>query len=148
MRLTTPSRFRAWLLALEHEVIPSPLFDVKQNLTTRANHHPREHGIPSFHKQRAPAFAGMAQRLSIRYDDLSAHHHLRRPLRPRNSRHPALRVRIPSVHHHAERAVGRDKQGQCRPVIHAVFPLDQAAQAHTLMGSSQHIGKIMLEVKP
>lgn len=47
-----------------------------------------------------------------------------------------------------ERVVPLMEQGQCRPVIHAVFPLDQAAQAHTLMGSSQHIGKIMLEVKP
>jgi NADPH2:quinone reductase len=31
-----------------------------------------------------------------------------------------------------------------RPVIHQVFPAGQAAQAHALMESSQHIGKIVL----
>ena len=34
--------------------------------------------------------------------------------------------------------------GRCAPVIHATFPLAQATQAHRLMESSQHIGKIML----
>jgi NADPH:quinone reductase len=34
--------------------------------------------------------------------------------------------------------------GQCAPVIHATYPLAQAAEAHRLMESSQHIGKIML----
>jgi NADPH:quinone reductase-like Zn-dependent oxidoreductase len=29
-----------------------------------------------------------------------------------------------------------------------VFPLEQAAQAHALMESSEHIGKIMLAVRP
>jgi NADPH2:quinone reductase len=38
------------------------------------------------------------------------------------------------------------EEGRCRPVIHEVFPLEQAAAAHRLMESSQHIGKIMLEV--
>lgn len=38
-------------------------------------------------------------------------------------------------------------QGRCLPVIHAVFPLDRASEAHRLMESSQHIGKIMLTVK-
>jgi NADPH2:quinone reductase len=37
-------------------------------------------------------------------------------------------------------------QGQCGPVIHATFPLAQAAEAHALMESSAHIGKIMLTV--
>ena len=36
--------------------------------------------------------------------------------------------------------------GRCAPVIHATFPLGQAAEAHRLMESSQHIGKIMLTV--
>lgn len=36
--------------------------------------------------------------------------------------------------------------GRCSPVIHAVFPLEQAAEAHRLMESSQHIGKIVLEM--
>ncbi|MDB5777456.1 MAG: NAD(P)H-quinone oxidoreductase [Herbaspirillum sp.] len=37
--------------------------------------------------------------------------------------------------------------GRCKPVIHKVFPLAEAAAAHRLMESSTHIGKIMLEVK-
>ena len=36
--------------------------------------------------------------------------------------------------------------GRCTPVIHATFPIGQAAEAHRLMESSQHIGKIMLTV--
>ncbi len=34
--------------------------------------------------------------------------------------------------------------GRVRPVIHATFPLAEAAAAHELMESSNHIGKIML----
>jgi len=37
-------------------------------------------------------------------------------------------------------------QGLCHPVIHATLPLAEAAEAHRLMESSKHIGKIMLEV--
>ena len=33
-----------------------------------------------------------------------------------------------------------------KPVIHTVFPLEQAARAHELMESSTHVGKIMLQV--
>lgn len=33
-----------------------------------------------------------------------------------------------------------------KPVIHTVFPLEQAAAAHALMESSTHVGKIMLQV--
>lgn len=36
--------------------------------------------------------------------------------------------------------------GRIRPQVHATFPLAEAAQAHALMESSQHIGKIVLEV--
>ncbi|MFJ5370498.1 NAD(P)H-quinone oxidoreductase [Bosea sp. CER48] len=36
--------------------------------------------------------------------------------------------------------------GRCRPQIHATFPLAQAAEAHRLMESSAHIGKIVLTV--
>ena len=36
--------------------------------------------------------------------------------------------------------------GKIKPVIFKTFPLEQAAQAHTLMESSQHVGKIMLQV--
>lgn len=38
-------------------------------------------------------------------------------------------------------------EGRCLPVIHAVFPLAQVVDAHRLMESSKHIGKIMLTVK-
>ena len=34
--------------------------------------------------------------------------------------------------------------GQCAPVIHGVFPLARVAEAHALMESSRHIGKIVL----
>lgn len=36
--------------------------------------------------------------------------------------------------------------GRVRPVIHATFPLAEAAEAHRLMETSTHIGKIMLSV--
>lgn len=36
--------------------------------------------------------------------------------------------------------------GRIRPVIHATFPLDQAADAHCLMEGGSHIGKIVLQV--
>lgn len=36
--------------------------------------------------------------------------------------------------------------GRVRPVIHTVFPLHEAAQAHALMESSTHVGKIVLQV--
>jgi len=39
------------------------------------------------------------------------------------------------------------ESGRVKPVIHATFPLVEAAKAHALMESSQHIGKIMLSVK-
>lgn len=36
--------------------------------------------------------------------------------------------------------------GTIKPVIHQVFPLDQAAAAHAMMESSAHVGKIVLDV--
>ncbi len=36
------------------------------------------------------------------------------------------------------------EEGRVKPVIHATFPLAQAADAHRLMESSAHIGKILL----
>ena len=38
------------------------------------------------------------------------------------------------------------EQGVVTPVIHQTFPLAQAAEAHRLMESSTHIGKIVLDV--
>ena len=37
-------------------------------------------------------------------------------------------------------------KGAVKPVIHRVYPLAEVAEAHRLMESSRHIGKIMLEV--
>lgn len=36
--------------------------------------------------------------------------------------------------------------GRCGPLVHEVFPLERAADAHRLMESSTHVGKIMLKV--
>jgi NADPH2:quinone reductase len=36
--------------------------------------------------------------------------------------------------------------GRCTPRIHATFPLERVVEAHRLMESSAHIGKILLEV--
>ncbi len=36
--------------------------------------------------------------------------------------------------------------GKVAPLLHATFPLDQAAEAHRLMESSAHLGKIVLKV--
>jgi NADPH2:quinone reductase len=38
------------------------------------------------------------------------------------------------------------EQGKIKPVIYKTFPLAEAAQAHALMESSTHVGKIVLEV--
>ena len=39
------------------------------------------------------------------------------------------------------------EKGAVKPVIHATFPLEQAREAHELMESSAHQGKIMLEIR-
>lgn len=39
------------------------------------------------------------------------------------------------------------EMGQCKPVIHKIYPLTDVVAAHELMESSAHIGKIMLKVK-
>jgi NADPH2:quinone reductase len=39
------------------------------------------------------------------------------------------------------------ESGKLKPVIYRVFPLAEAAEAHRLMESSAHIGKIMLQVR-
>ena len=36
------------------------------------------------------------------------------------------------------------ESGAVRPVVHRTFPLEQAAAAHALMESSEHVGKIVL----
>jgi putative PIG3 family NAD(P)H quinone oxidoreductase len=39
------------------------------------------------------------------------------------------------------------ERGELKTVVHATFPLAEAARAHALMESSQHIGKIILRVR-
>lgn len=39
------------------------------------------------------------------------------------------------------------ENGAVKPVIHATFPLEQVREAHELMESSAHQGKIMLEIR-
>ena len=39
-------------------------------------------------------------------------------------------------------------QRKLRTVIHKTFPLEETDKAHALMESSQHLGKIMLQVRP
>lgn len=36
--------------------------------------------------------------------------------------------------------------GRCLPIVHRVFPLSRAAEAHRLMEAGEHIGKLVLEV--
>jgi NADPH2:quinone reductase len=38
------------------------------------------------------------------------------------------------------------ESGRIKPVIYQTFPLEQAADAHALMETSTHVGKIMLQV--
>ncbi|WP_063588930.1 NAD(P)H-quinone oxidoreductase [Achromobacter ruhlandii] len=51
------------------------------------------------------------------------------------------------AHALADKVLPLMEQGRCLPLIHQVFPLEEAAQAHALMESSRHIGKIMLKVR-
>jgi NADPH2:quinone reductase len=62
-------------------------------------------------------------------------------LRPRPV---AFKARI--AHSLRERVWPLIEQGKIKPVIHKTFKLEDAAQAHALMESSTHIGKIVLEV--
>ena len=39
------------------------------------------------------------------------------------------------------------ERGAVRPVVHARFPLDQAAEAHRLVQSSAHVGKVLLVIE-
>jgi putative PIG3 family NAD(P)H quinone oxidoreductase len=54
------------------------------------------------------------------------------------------KTRIAQTLHHA--IWPELEAGRLLPVIHKVFPLEQVEQAHALMQSSAHVGKIMLKV--
>jgi NADPH2:quinone reductase len=38
--------------------------------------------------------------------------------------------------------------GEVKPVVHAVLPLEDAAEGHRIMEAAGHIGKILLAPKP
>ena len=40
------------------------------------------------------------------------------------------------------------EKGEVRPVLHATFPLAAAAEAHRVLESGTHVGKIVLTVSP
>lgn len=40
------------------------------------------------------------------------------------------------------------EDGTFRPVIHATFPLEQAAEAHRVLEEGEHIGKVVLTTRP
>jgi NADPH:quinone reductase len=63
-----------------------------------------------------------------------------------------LRARSVEYKGHLARALRQKvwpllEAGRIKPVIHQVFPAEQAAQAHALMESSTHVGKIVLDWK-
>ncbi len=62
-------------------------------------------------------------------------------LRPRTDAEKAAIAT--SLHEHAWPLI---EAGKVKPVIHSVFPLAEAAKAHALMESSEHIGKIILDL--
>ena len=62
-------------------------------------------------------------------------------------RSPLTSPRRPRSPGRWRRRSGRcSRPGRCQPVIHATFPLAQAAEAHALMETGAHIGKIVLTV--
>ena len=62
-------------------------------------------------------------------------------LRPRSDEEKA--VIADSLLEHAWPLI---ESGKVKPVIHSIFPLKDAARAHALMESSEHIGKIVLDL--
>jgi putative PIG3 family NAD(P)H quinone oxidoreductase len=62
-------------------------------------------------------------------------------LRPRSAEEKGALAR--QLHEHVWPLFER---GLVKPIVHAVFPLAQAADAHRMMEESQHIGKIILTV--
>jgi putative PIG3 family NAD(P)H quinone oxidoreductase len=48
----------------------------------------------------------------------------------------------------SEFALPRFERGELRPVIDAVYPLDQAAEAHRVLEANRNAGKVVLRVRP
>lgn len=61
------------------------------------------------------------------------------------SRQPAMKARI--LHELEERVWPKFASGEIRPVIHAVFPIQCAEEAHAVLERSENIGKVVLEVR-
>lgn len=64
-----------------------------------------------------------------------------------------LRARTPAEKGRIARELERQvwpllEAGRVKPIVHATFPLEQAADAHRIIDASSHVGKIVLEVWP
>lgn len=64
-----------------------------------------------------------------------------------------LRARTPAEKGRLARELERQvwpllEAGRVKPIVHATFPLEQAADAHRIIDASSHVGKIVLEVWP
>lgn len=64
-----------------------------------------------------------------------------------------LRARTPAEKGRIARELERQvwpllEAGRVKPIVHATFPLEQAADAHRIIDASTHVGKIVLEVWP
>ncbi len=68
-------------------------------------------------------------------------HHTGSTLRPRSNADKAAMVAAIEA-----KVMPLIRDGKVKPIIDATFPLEKAADAHTRMESSQHIGKIVLTV--
>jgi NADPH:quinone reductase len=68
-------------------------------------------------------------------------HHTGSTLRPRSNADKAAMVRAIE-----DKVVPLLREGRVKPVMDSTFPLEQAAEAHRRMESSEHIGKIVLTV--
>ena len=89
------------------------------------------------HLPRQPGY----RRSAHHHDQASADHRLNPSLRARSRKSPRSR-----------RAVEQElwplfASGQLRPVVDSAFPLEQAADAHRLMESGRHTGKILLQME-
>ena len=65
----------------------------------------------------------------------------------------SLRPRTPAEKGEIASALKREvwpllERGTVKPIVYKVFPLAQASDAHRVMESSEHIGKIVLSVQP
>ena len=90
---------------------------------------------------RLPARRPRRGRLAAHHDEAPDRHRLDASREPARAQGRAGEARC-------ARTCGRcSSAARLKTVVHRVFPLAEAAAAHALMESSQHIGKIMLAVR-